>query len=62
MTDEFEIDFRKAFEEELERVKDLYEITQTESTRHLIEEAEIAMQTDESIDMYLAFVELLKVK
>lgn len=61
-TDEFDIDFRKAFDEELERVKDLYEITQTESTRQLIEEAEIAMQTNESIDIYLAFIELQKVK
>jgi len=54
----WEEDFIKEFNTELERVKGIYKYSERPETRELIEEAELALKEDESLDIYLAMIKL----
>jgi len=54
----WEENFIKEFNEELERVKGIYRSGGRPETRELIEQAELALKEDESLDIYLAMIKL----
>lgn len=54
----FEEDFIEEFNSELERVKAIYRHGGRPETHALIEEAELALKDEESLDIYLAMIKL----
>lgn len=54
----FEEDFMVDFNKQLDRVKELYEKTQKQSTLELIKDAEQALEENDSLYLYQTLIEL----
>ena len=58
----FDDDFKKQYEEELERLTELYDVTGRKEIHVAIGNAMNALNSGESIDIYLRYLEMKEVK